>query len=388
MLKKRDLMKVKLLTTALVLLGCIEAYAVSPPAPSYSLTDIGVLPGFTTTQGNSINALGQVAGSCYTYSPNGISSQHAFVYRRGKLIDFGALYNPGVRTIATFVNSEDEVTLTYMAPSSPYGSPQYSVLYRNGRFTKLPNGGSVIIGGLNDSGQIAGTFNYPGSITSTSSAFLLQPNGTVITLPAFGTYGQNVVFIGVNGITENGRVYGNVDGNSNESSYAVITSAYRPPIILEGSNNGDIQVNNKGDYVVVPAETSFFGPTELPVLHVRAKTINLPPVPGSENSQWLQYYTATGINDFDTVVGYELEQYTDVLRTFVYLDGTMYNLNTLVSPPAPLVHLFQVMGVNDAGQILATGGTNQDDTEHWHTFILNPVRQSQRLTLRAVAEKR
>ena len=41
------------LTTALVLLGCIEAYAVSPPAPSYSLTDIGVLPGFTATQGSS-----------------------------------------------------------------------------------------------------------------------------------------------------------------------------------------------------------------------------------------------------------------------------------------------------------------------------------------------
>jgi hypothetical protein len=66
MLKMRDLMKAKLLTTALVLLGCIEAYAVSPPAPSYSLTDIGVLPGFTGTWGSSINVLGQVAGYCYS----------------------------------------------------------------------------------------------------------------------------------------------------------------------------------------------------------------------------------------------------------------------------------------------------------------------------------
>lgn len=46
-----------------LLLGCIEAYAVSPSVPSYSVTDIGVLPGFTQTIGNSINALGEVAGS-------------------------------------------------------------------------------------------------------------------------------------------------------------------------------------------------------------------------------------------------------------------------------------------------------------------------------------
>jgi hypothetical protein len=104
------------LTTALVLLGCIEAYAVSPPAPSYSLTDIGVLPGFTATQGSSTNALGQVAGYCYTNSPNVTSPQFAFVYREGKLIDFGSLYNPDIRTIATFVNIQGEVSLSYLMP--------------------------------------------------------------------------------------------------------------------------------------------------------------------------------------------------------------------------------------------------------------------------------
>ena len=71
------------------------------------------------------------------------------------------------------------------------------------------------------------------------------------------------------------------------------------------------------------------------------------------------------------MVGYELEQFTNVLRPFVYLNGTMYNANTLVSPAAPLVHLFQVFGVNDAGQILAVGGTSLDESD-WHTFILNP----------------
>jgi probable HAF family extracellular repeat protein len=97
-----------------LLLSCIQAYAVFPSVPSYSVTDIGVLPGFTQTIGNSVNALGEVAGSCITSGSSGYS-QHAFVFRRGKMIDFGALYNPALRTTAKFVNTEGEVILTYLA---------------------------------------------------------------------------------------------------------------------------------------------------------------------------------------------------------------------------------------------------------------------------------
>ena len=69
------------------------------------------------------------------------------------------------------------------------------------------------------------------------------------------------------------------------------------------------------------------------------------------------------------MVGYELEQFTNVLRPFVYVNGTMYNANTLVSLPSPLMQLFQVLGVNDAGQILAVGGTSLDASD-WHTSSL------------------
>ena len=364
------------LFVAFFLLVCVEAYAASPPSPSYSLTDLGVLPGFRQTLGHSINALGEVAGSCSTYASSGTTSQHAFVYRRGKLIDFGALYNPALITSASFVNSEGDVILTYGVPIPPYytADRNYSVLYRNRRFTTLPNGGSLLVNGLNDRGQIAGNFilsNGGYDDFSATSAFLIEPNGTLLTLPTFGPLG-NLGFIYVQGITQGGRVYGTVPTGAYSIYDAVIASAYGPPVNLKTSNDGtgSLVVNNVGDYVVIAL---ILEPYDLPVLHVGAKTINLGLIPGTENG--LEYYTPTGINDCDTVVGYALHQASNALTPFVYLHGAMYDPNTLITPTAPLVHLFQALGVNDAGQILAVGSTNGEpstDGPPYHTFILNP----------------
>ena len=55
-------------------------------------------------------------------------------------MDFGSLYNSDIRTIATFVNIQGEVTLSYFIPVPPVYFNEYSILYRNGRFAKLPNG--------------------------------------------------------------------------------------------------------------------------------------------------------------------------------------------------------------------------------------------------------
>jgi hypothetical protein len=221
----------KLLNPQLMaMLGLIMSALTAQAAdiPSYMLTDLG---GFT---GISIDAIGDVAG----YSSggvNGSSVDHACVYRRGKLIDFGTLYDPTLQTHAYFTNILGEVALTY---ALPVNSNEYPVLYRNGRFTPLtfPNGGRGHFGGLNDFGQIAGNYNVAGI----NPAFLIQPNGTVITLPTYGPVYENWGLIYVLGITEGGYVYGAVDtgsvtqvyGNNYHLSYAVTTSAYGPPVNL------------------------------------------------------------------------------------------------------------------------------------------------------------
>jgi hypothetical protein len=364
----RIVQKKAALLGAIVLLGCIEAYAVSPTVRSYSVTDIGVLPGFTQTMGNSINALGEVAGSCSTYGASGLTSQHAFVYRGGKLIDFGAHYNPAQNTSAKFVNVEGEVILTYSV--FPY---TYSVLYRNGRFTNLPfptytDGGGIT--GLNDRGQIAGNFV---ANNGNNSALLIQPNGEIITLPPYGPLGSQGI-INVSGLTEGGLVYGSVyTGTSQDFGSpvdAVITSAHEPVKLL-GSfeyGTGNLLVNNRGDFVVIAAELE---PTVSPILHVGTKTINLGYLSDAQSDP---YYNVTGINDFDIVVGYALSQGSNILLPFVSFNGTMYDANTLISPPRPSVHILQILGVNNAGQLLATGSINHTlgYDAPTNTFILNP----------------
>jgi hypothetical protein len=58
------------------------------------------------------------------------NQQHAFVYRWGKLIDFGSLYNPALLTNATFVNIRGQVTFSHSIPIPPYYFAEYATLYR------------------------------------------------------------------------------------------------------------------------------------------------------------------------------------------------------------------------------------------------------------------
>lgn len=160
--------------------------AIAAPTPKYTVTDIGILPGYLSTVGNSIDSLGEVAGWC---DANGTAVTHAFVYRAGKLIDFGALYNPTLQTKAYFTIIKGEVALSY---ALPINSGEYTVLYQNGHFTTLsfPEGGHGYVAGLNDSGQIAGNYNVNGI----TPAYLIEANGNVITLPTFGTVFGNCGF--------------------------------------------------------------------------------------------------------------------------------------------------------------------------------------------------
>ena len=159
--------------SALVLLSAIEAHAVSLPAPSYTVTDLGVLPGYRSIRGSSINLLGQVAGTCSdATSPLGFS--HAFLYQGGKLTDVGRLYiNYLNATTGTFldaqlfseglmINIQGEVVFLFSVPDSYEREGSLPVLYRNGSFTTLfayPNGYGGSVAGLNDFGQIAGGIN-------------------------------------------------------------------------------------------------------------------------------------------------------------------------------------------------------------------------------------
>src|SRR5262249_13593131 len=72
---------------ALVLFVCSAGHRVIAQT-QYTITDLGTLPGFTSSNGGGLNASGQVAG----WSTNNGGIDHAFVWTGGiGLLDLGTL---------------------------------------------------------------------------------------------------------------------------------------------------------------------------------------------------------------------------------------------------------------------------------------------------------
>jgi probable HAF family extracellular repeat protein len=85
--------------------------------------------------------------------------------------------------------------------------------------------------------------------------------------------------------------------------------------------------------------------------------------PGSE---------ATGINNFGVIVGNckGVGLHQSLLKAFIYLNGTMYDLNTLVSASGQGLTITEAWGINDLGQIVANATDTAGNT---HTVLLSVV---------------
>jgi hypothetical protein len=396
----------KILTvSALVLFGAIEAYAVSLPAPSYSVTDLGVLPGYRSIRGSSINLLGQVTGTCSDGISFAYRFSHVFLYQGGKLTDLGALYfnylNATTGTLldaqpnseGLMINIKGEVVFLFSAPDAYEREGSLPVLYRNGSFTTLfayPNGYGGDVAGLNDFGQIAGginvgkganAINFGGDIERDYYSYITQPNGAFVVLPDFGPPNPvtgNPRNLKVQGLTDWGQAYGVIEtggttqiaGSTYNLVEELIVSAYGQPVKLGTVVEGGLLVfNQRGDFVdqskiaMLPGNLVPFFP---PVLHLGNKTIQLDPPPGTATLT-NPVYTTLAINDFDTVVGYLTDAASGATLPFLYTDGKTYDPNTLVSTS---LHIDELVGINDAGQILANA--LDPVTGYGHTLILNP----------------
>jgi probable HAF family extracellular repeat protein len=152
------------------------------------------MPGYSQIFPYAMNSEGDVVGEGYNIpaypAPSPApSTEHAFVYHRGRFIDIGALLPPNTNSYAVGINAEGEVIGEFNDASGTHG-----FIYWSGRVQTIdiPNG-TTYLRAINDNGQIVG--NYGSASSLTGYAFLRQPNGTIVQLPNFegGIFGAEAI---------------------------------------------------------------------------------------------------------------------------------------------------------------------------------------------------
>src|SRR5687767_7535118 len=154
MTKYRSVVRSILMLALVTYTGFRDAAAAAPPA--YHVTDLGTLGG-TFSQGQDINASGQVTGESYT---TGDAPHHAFLWTpttpngaSGTLHDLGTL--GGSYSAGLGINDSGHVT----GQSDTTGNAAYRAFLHDGTLHDLGTLGGTNTSGwdINDSGQMTGS---------------------------------------------------------------------------------------------------------------------------------------------------------------------------------------------------------------------------------------
>jgi probable HAF family extracellular repeat protein len=361
-----------------LIMSTFTAYAA--PIPIYSVTDIGFLPGDTVMRGAAISLEGDIVGSGYTsfqrsggfFGGGSGANQHGFLYHHRKLTDLGA----GVVPIK--INNFEEILET-----TPNGSVVFE--YKNRRSTPLPNEGID----LNNAGQVLLKDNntwggyvsiwQPSGAVSTHLVGIQGDSGNYFEPFVLNDLGQVVgrdFTIGLNGL--NNVVLVQPSGKYQTIASSTSISYVGPDYVFPRATNllgqaVGIDVNAYWNYFY---EDEFYDSGDA-ALYENGQNILLGNLitqaeggaglggqpPGSQ---------ATGINTFGVIVGYcqGVGLHQSLLRAFVYLNGTMYDLNTLVNSTSKGLSITEAWAINDLGQIVALANDNAGNT---HTVLLSVV---------------
>ena len=342
----------------IVLIFCLAASISMANAQTYTLTDLGTLPGQTISHPAGINNQAQVTGTSVT--------PHALLFENGLVQDLGTL--PG-GSISTGVGIND---LGQVVGDSQYqngGSIRHAVLFDNGTRTDLgflPQSGNYSRGnGINNLGEVVG-HSGPSLDTSNTRAFIWDSSNGMRDIGTLG--GQ---FAKAFSINDSSAVTGTAQGTS---------FGFRA--FLWDAVNG---MRDLGTIGGVTSSGNFINANG----HVAGtSTIN-----GIDNREHAFLYDGTmhdlgaigsnnflsdrsfgyGINIHDEVVGSTYRPYDGgslVQIAFVYRDGQMFDLETLVDASGADYRLYTATGINDAGQIAVDA--IRISTGQLHAVLLTP----------------
>ena len=373
--------------------GISHGFVLTSPAVSYTITDLGTLPGGSfsqASQGNTDNGL--IAGVSDT--PDG--AQHAILWYRGLLSDLATTGLGGPNSFSIALNSlgqvvgQAETSVKDTENFCLYGTGLQCLpfFWRNGIMSALPTlgGPNGAVSSINKHGLAVGLAQNntvdpacPAPITHSYKAVAWGPGpgqirelrplpgDTVAVAFWINDAGQSVGTSGLcSNTTPNGVIVGphavlwDADGSVVDLGNlggSVDTS-------LTGVGNSAIFINNRGEVVggsALPGNT-----TAHPFLWTKDAGIkDLGLLPGDFRGG------ALAINDRGEVVGISNDSEGNP-HPFVWRDGVMSDLNELASADSPL-YLLLAFGINTRGEIVGLGVTGDGDA---HAFLATPSRSA------------
>jgi probable HAF family extracellular repeat protein len=345
--------------------------AQSATAQKFAITDLGTLPGGTSSVGNGIDSFGQVTGD----SETSVSPAHAFLYSNGKMSDLGTLPG-GTRSVGYAISgaekrtkkergreNENADTAQVTGYANIAGGANRAFLYRNGNMSDLgvlpafvtdddSYSGGV---GINDSGQVVG---YSGSFSLGEHAFLYS-DGKMIDL---GTLPGGLFSEG-SAINSSGHVTGMSDTPTSGPHAFLYSDGKMSDLgtLPGGTSSSGTGINDFGEVTGVSDAAQLTGGDVHAFLYSNGTMLDLGTLPGQSSS------IGRGINLSGQVVGYTTSGQNTNFRPFLYSDGIMKDLNDLI-PKNSGWSLWYAFAINDRGQITGYGSHNGAI----HAFLLTP----------------
>jgi probable HAF family extracellular repeat protein len=316
------------LLAVLLICSSVSAIAAAATTTRFTVTDLGNYQGYYLRP-LGMNDRGDVVG---IYTVNG--REFPFLYHDNQVQSLRSAFTGGAWAYSVN-NSRDVVGLLYAG----LGTSAY--LYHNGtkQILAMPSGDNAQAVDINSLGMVTGSYTY--SMDGISHGFIYRGTQSV----DIGTLGGSTVATAIN---ENGTVTGfSYVGNEQH------LIRYNTTIVDLGAMNGYVCDINSNSQIVGDNNGTAF-------LYDGTRMINLGTIAGPDSH-------AQAINDQGWIVGYSTVSVPSTYgqHAFLYQDGEMYDLNTLLATGQDL-DLYNAVGVNQSGQIVVEGAG-------FHTYLLTPV---------------
>src|SRR5215472_1492658 len=331
------------------------------------LTDLGAL--INSSQSVAVNGKGVTAGVSENglIDPlNGLLAVHAVVWQDDQIIDLGTL-GGGYESTANDINNRGQVvgaSLNQIPDPFGFGGVQLrAFIWQNGAMQDLGTlgtGNDAVASLTNERGQVTG-WSYtnstanPVTLIPTQHPYLWE-NGRMLDLGSLGgTAGAP------NALNNRGEVAGlsNLAGDTTAHPFRWSEAEGMKDLGTLGGTFGDaFWINEAGEVVglaSLPGDEVWHA-----FLWKDGVTTDLGTLKGDPLS------VALGVNSKGQVVGNSGTP--SAIRGFLWENGAMFDLNTLVSPGSKL-NLFFPSIINDRGEIAGQGQLPNGDI---HAFLLIP----------------